>query len=795
MDLSCISLQALKQSYLSIPPDESQDNVQSEATGEQTSAPSSNSRALLNLIIENNENLNVLQNVSDMTHFKTEVKKKPGVPEDVEGMALEEKSRHISVEVLAILATDILCMPCSRPICDFFHSIPSVTESVCAALMIEYLLFQDEEKKESSLDNINNLLVCLSLLVMYSNSSVEYLLASEVLTHLPEFVKESKLKLNTLRIYKAILKFTTDERVETQHLDAIIEVLEVTYPAVAEAFSSTHVDPKAKGKPAKGAPPPEEPTDPTKTPSYLLSCLTVIAEILIEYSKANLITSEDYVQKLVVSYNAVVLLPDVWGVFHESQVFHDIKIGQLCHYMCILFGTIATVGDAILRTKICQSGGVTLLASIMKESNSIVGGMSEDGNIHQESEENLSLLRRLTEQAILFLTTSKKSRERGGKNQELDDSNEGPSIEGDLSLEKVIDISIRQMGDSAYETDQSLFVTDNEETVPVVSFTLLTDLLFCEDHDITARVTRAIGVIISNVPDPIAFATQLHVASSVVEVWSKLVEAHSSNMLTSFQASNSSDISTAYEDVAYKGSTDEKKPTMDKILTPKSGEVLCWLFRIFDVFCRLSPENINLYSTQENASNLAKLTVATGPTGSDNMLQEHIVDIFDVRSYTWDEMDSRPLTNIVFRSYLFDVFTLVAASDAQFREYTTGTIPTQPNTALSESTLPTESSVQTVNKWIVDVAVSVILTDSGFGTSLSMQLKVLPSKFSILNVTVLNSALSFLLAVASSGVFGLETAIQSVALPLNGESPHASISVFKSRLAQAMQYLLTYCLQ
>ena len=149
LELSCVSLEALDQLYLSMPPEE--DSTENDIeNGEIGNPPSSHARILINLIVENNENLNLLQNVSDLVHFKTEVKKKPGVPDDVEGMALEEKCRHVSAKALALIASDILSMPHSQPMCDFFHGVPSITESVCAALKIAHTSFQDEERKESS---------------------------------------------------------------------------------------------------------------------------------------------------------------------------------------------------------------------------------------------------------------------------------------------------------------------------------------------------------------------------------------------------------------------------------------------------------------------------------------------------------------------------------------------------------------------------------------------------------------------------------------------------------------------
>ena len=160
LDMSVISLEALL-TFVAMDPIRSQPEQGGGGGGTEEEAqpppPSlANARALLLLLIETHENLNLLQNIVDLTHFKTEVKKKPGMPEDIEGMALEAKARQLACKMIATLSVDLLTESYDKNACGFFYTIPSVANSICEALKIVYESdFVDEDKKPNALVQID----------------------------------------------------------------------------------------------------------------------------------------------------------------------------------------------------------------------------------------------------------------------------------------------------------------------------------------------------------------------------------------------------------------------------------------------------------------------------------------------------------------------------------------------------------------------------------------------------------------------------------------------------------------
>jgi hypothetical protein len=117
-----MSLQALL-SFLKLPPAE--DDQQR------------GSRSLIQLIVDTTENLNLLQNLADVMFFKTEVKKKPGVPDDVAGMQLEEKARQLSCKVLLLISAEILTVRVSPNFCELFQTVPSIMHSCCEVNLLD----------------------------------------------------------------------------------------------------------------------------------------------------------------------------------------------------------------------------------------------------------------------------------------------------------------------------------------------------------------------------------------------------------------------------------------------------------------------------------------------------------------------------------------------------------------------------------------------------------------------------------------------------------------------------------
>ena len=129
MDLSIISLEAL----LNFTSQRLPGDVETE---QPSIFPTTSARCVLNSIIESHQNLQILQNLSDSVCFRTDVKKKPGIPDDLDGMAMESKLRALSSSVLASLASDLLLAPENFEACRHFCSVTNIMISVCEGIKV-----------------------------------------------------------------------------------------------------------------------------------------------------------------------------------------------------------------------------------------------------------------------------------------------------------------------------------------------------------------------------------------------------------------------------------------------------------------------------------------------------------------------------------------------------------------------------------------------------------------------------------------------------------------------------------
>ena len=203
----------------------------------------------INTMIEAKDNLDILQNVVELSCMKTVVKKKAGVPEDVEGMALEMKARGLAIKFLSLLANDCFANQNFDGLAAVFATIPSCMNSLCEGLKILLEPYSDETQKTSVLDQINDYLVCVSLVASSSVSSHSFLLSSETIGVFPKFLSESKLKLNTARIYRA-LALSKDSLVivssNSEHFASLIEALGSSATLVISSMAAPAVGKKVR---------------------------------------------------------------------------------------------------------------------------------------------------------------------------------------------------------------------------------------------------------------------------------------------------------------------------------------------------------------------------------------------------------------------------------------------------------------------------------------------------------------------------------------------------------------------
>ena len=211
----------------------------------------SNTFITIKVVLETRGSLDIFQNLSELTCFKTEVKKKPGVPDDVEGIAMEAKARGVASKALSLLASELLSNAPSFVYGESFSNIPSMMPSLLVGLQILSIKFSDEAAKDSILEELNDILSCLAVVTGYSEASHELLLSSDCLQLFPRFLTESKLRLNTLRVYRALFKtFSSLAVISTlpNHLDALYESIESTSQILVVTFGSQSTAAPAKGK-------------------------------------------------------------------------------------------------------------------------------------------------------------------------------------------------------------------------------------------------------------------------------------------------------------------------------------------------------------------------------------------------------------------------------------------------------------------------------------------------------------------------------------------------------------------
>lgn len=202
-------------------------------------------------ILESKESFDIFQNLSDLLCFKTEVKKKPGMPDDVEGLLLEAKARSVAAKTLSLFACEILSNASCFAYGDNFSKIPSVMPSLLSGIKILSVKFSDGAQKDTILDEVNDLLACIAVVAGYSEALQEFILSSDTLELFPRFVQEPALRLNTLRVYRALFStFTSLQMLSSvpDHLDALYESVDVTAKTLVTAIGPQTVAAPAKGK-------------------------------------------------------------------------------------------------------------------------------------------------------------------------------------------------------------------------------------------------------------------------------------------------------------------------------------------------------------------------------------------------------------------------------------------------------------------------------------------------------------------------------------------------------------------
>lgn len=511
--------------------------------------------------------------------------------------------------------------------------------------------------------------------------------------------------------------------------------------------------------------------------------MTIEIELFIEFGRPKdtvlpLPFSEIGIEKILNSLNSFLLIPDVWKLIQGPSLQEDVPIRQLPHLSCTLVSTIAAFDPAI-RTQICQLGAIKLISSLLLQSRDVIGAEnleSAEGNM------TLSYLLRASEQAILLLCSKEV-----GSNQQEQASSESSCFRK------------RSIVSEVFETDMDLFIS---QTVP---FSTITDLLSSPDAAVTSRIARIIGILISSSSDPQSFLSSISLSPTAITFLSKFVSQHASNVVDPVNLPSTTSVSVNIEIASgmsllsieeeesrtRKSHTNESASSalfaithlLNETLSLKGEEVLCWLLRIFELVLRNSPDNIKTFSSKENISILAKLLYQTGPTANENCEpEEKIISVFDPREHSVYSSGSQIAHKIIFRSYVMDLLSLVVESDPKLREYGSGSIPIEPGTALSDSVLQTIDAVDLVGKTCVDPCVSILMAMSTYGVSASQILKVFPTSLS-LNLSVLNSSLNFLSSIASSGIFGLTNAVNSIAFPQSpGGNFNTALSIFKQRL-------------
>ena len=177
-------------------------------------------------------------------------------------------------------------------------------------------------------------------------------------------------------------------------------------------------------------------------------------------------------------------LPELWKSFETLTVEFDLELCYFTHHLCILFGRIAKC-DEDCRKFLFECSIFKLLCFVMIQSAQIVGNTISEVKEGEGGEEegggggsgSIDYLRRVCEQALLFLISKKSSRS-SSCNISNDQTNYKSSI------------FFHILHSDEYETDTDMFISSP------TYISSLCELFNSQDVGVSSRGVRLLAILL-----------------------------------------------------------------------------------------------------------------------------------------------------------------------------------------------------------------------------------------------------------------------------------------------------------
>jgi ankyrin repeat protein len=722
----------------------------------------------LNAVLNISNNLNVFQILSNIMIYKEEVKKvkpkklKKG-EEAVEVPPFVEDPAIIALRCNSLRAvyriTKILSPPSlpDVPLLNAFSNIPGYIINLYTVIASLFPKFQDEQQRIDMLEEGVWALTSLALALRHNEDGQEIILTTDLFDLLHIFMKEPVFILPCLQIYDVMASSKHSNgllKVESEdNMSAILQVLEKSSEVLGifGAEKQAELDAAAGGKGGKkdakkteakkGKNEPETPKETNETLllqgssdklnlSYVKIITTTLRNVANQRSH-DCVFNEENITRITQNITSVMLNLAVYEVSRDEKSNPlNVVLVDVIDSCCILLGEIGLVNTG-LRRFVCDGNSVQALYKVLSNSKSIIGqatveelaeGEEDDGGaeIAEINRLNkLNNLRRVVCKSILSLVTEK--------------------VNTDANMDVVNSLKgFRWLSCKSYSTDESLFSSST------VSINELIDIISVkEDSDLGNRAIRLISALFQSSEDPIEFSKCLEVDASSITKISEFVNLKCNDVST-FLSENS----------ILEASTDP--------LIPNLYESLYHAFIVLEPLMNLSAENVNLFSSRDRFTVLSQILYNSGATGNGNKIQELSVSLFDSRNFSWLVNEEEKITdNVLLRTLLFDVLNIIACADSTYRVYAED-FPPEACKELSPSQSPCMEASMSVCKICSDVCVATIQSETSFKVSMD-NIVACPSAISLLDESVLNSALGLLKSIGTGGARGHFGLLESIA--------------------------------
>lgn len=775
----------------------------------------------LRAVLESEGHLGHLQIVSDLLVYKDEVKKikevkvkvkkgepvpEPVVIPPVQDSELSIELRATSLKAVSAVADALKFLPayteeqglvaCKRA----FAQVPGLVANLCAVLLgfqgnpggtdtpsvTSRLGCEDPTISAAAVQEGMFALNALVLALQFNatGQGLQVFLASGMLAELPVLAQNEALSLYCVQLVDVLSQDSSTGLPLAANAANVSVLLSVAETAAANAGSRVKIAEMAT----------------------VVKTFTIFAQ-----NAGHVFESSgddaDTVARLVTAVSALAQSSAVWEICRAADAApFDLPLWEFVNSCCVLLGALGKVGSNV-RRRMYAAGAASTLLLVLNQSKVICGtpvapmtstGPAPMPDADAEALKRVMSLRRVAEQALLFVLTEQKS----------------------ASSSSSANNGIRWASPVArFSTDESLFSPESAVAAPSSA---LLDLIGAEgDDDLNNRGVRVVSMLLQSSEEPKALMELLQLGAAGAAKISGVVHARALKVLEQQQAQATAVAADSAPPLGEQtegaenhhhhqqpqeegGEAVERSALVVDVLTSNDSEALYNALSALEPLLLTSAEFVNTFCTAERLSALASLLSVTGPSAlaQDKLAaSEFSVLLFDPRvlPMTPAELDGALGCHAQLRPIVFDVLSIVAAADAKFRVFE-GEVPPAAGEPLPANSSPSSEQALLVCKLCSNVTVATLLVVQQF--VLVEDVVVSAAASSPLSVLVLDAALRLLSSMASAGLGhgGSLAALQAIAdagfsVPSRPSSSAAdsamfSLSVFLSQLSAAAPEVL-----